>query len=52
MNDSDPVAPLRSEFGFSSLPAAVIGWLSEFSSPDVQSTVTAEAVKPSPVIWL
>ena len=57
MNDSEPVPAARSAFGFSSGPPSVllepvIGWLLESSRPLVQFTVTAEAVEPTPVIWL
>ena len=57
MNDSDPVPPARSAFGFSSVPPSllvepVIGWFEESSRPLAQLTVTADAVDPTPVIWL
>src|SRR5215467_12651314 len=46
------VALLRSEFGLSSDPAAVIAWLFASSSPWAHFTVTADEVRPIPVIWL
>src|ERR1700722_20972449 len=58
MNESDPVPAARSAFEFSWAPPSsvlldpVIGWLLEFSRPLVQFTVMAEAVDPTPVIWL